>query len=437
MAYRNYSTAVSHVVDTTGQGDFTTIQAAITAASSGMTIFVRPGTYTENLTLKAGVDITAYGSDSSLNNTGNVQITGKATFTGAGTVTISGIQLNTNSDYLLVVSGSAASIVNLNNCYLNCSNNTGISYTSSSGSSGININSCYGDLGTTGIGLYTMTGAGNLFIYYSIFTNSGGSTTASSNSSGLVFSRYSRFLFAFSTTSTGAFSSVFSTVDTSAINTIGITTAGSGSHGHNMMFIITGTASAISVGIGTTVQLIFAVVTSSNTNALTGAGTLNTYGLSFPGTSHQSNVTTQINGAIYGMTQGTAPSAGSIGEQITANASSVATSNGTPKSIANISLTPGIWDVSCMAFAVPTGGTAIIQAIVCGVSSTNNTLSGTAGINYNQINNISGASNSMGVSVVPQRITLSSTTTYYVVVQTVYTSTTCPVNAIITATRVG
>ena len=34
---------------------YTTIAAALTAASSGNTIFIKPGTYTENLTLKAGV----------------------------------------------------------------------------------------------------------------------------------------------------------------------------------------------------------------------------------------------------------------------------------------------------------------------------------------------------------------------------------------------
>lgn len=52
MAYRNYSTAVGKIVDAAGFGDFTTIGAAITAASSGQTIFIRPGTYTENPTLK-------------------------------------------------------------------------------------------------------------------------------------------------------------------------------------------------------------------------------------------------------------------------------------------------------------------------------------------------------------------------------------------------
>ena len=155
MGYRNYSEAVSHIVDTTGQGDFTTIQAAITAASSGQDIFVRPGTYTENLTLKAGVNLVGWGTDASQNNTGTVQITGKATFTGAGTVNINGIQLNTNSDYLLAVTGSSASVVSLSNCFLNCSNNTGIDFTSSAAGATINITACDGNIGTTSIAFFT------------------------------------------------------------------------------------------------------------------------------------------------------------------------------------------------------------------------------------------------------------------------------------------
>ena len=116
MAYRNYSAAVSKIVDPNGFGDFTTIAAALTASSSGTTIFLRPGTYTENPTLKAGVNLSAYGSDSSLNGTGNVIINGTCTLSTAGSVTISGVQLQTNSANAIVVSGSVASVLNLNNC---------------------------------------------------------------------------------------------------------------------------------------------------------------------------------------------------------------------------------------------------------------------------------------------------------------------------------
>ena len=84
MAYRNYSTACSHIVDANGSGDFTTIAAALTAASSGQTIFIRPGTYTENPTLKAGVNLSTFPSDAT---SGTVIIKGKCTLS-TGTVEI-------------------------------------------------------------------------------------------------------------------------------------------------------------------------------------------------------------------------------------------------------------------------------------------------------------------------------------------------------------
>ena len=52
------------IVDSTASlGTHTTIAAALTSASSGDTIFIRPGTFTENLTLKAGVDLCAFDCD--------------------------------------------------------------------------------------------------------------------------------------------------------------------------------------------------------------------------------------------------------------------------------------------------------------------------------------------------------------------------------------
>src|ERR1700676_4205216 len=92
-----YANSVLIVDPTLGSGNYTTIGSALTASVSGQTIFIRPGTYTENLTLKAGVNLTAFGSDSSLNGTATVIINGTCTLSTAGTVTISSIQLQTNS----------------------------------------------------------------------------------------------------------------------------------------------------------------------------------------------------------------------------------------------------------------------------------------------------------------------------------------------------
>src|ERR1043166_1875682 len=120
VSTNTFTTAKWIVSATASDGTHTTIATALTSASSGDTIFIRPGTYTENLTLKAGVNIAAFICDG---YTPNVTISGTLTLTTAGTVSISGIRLQTNSAAVLAVTGSAASNVFLINCYLNLTNN--------------------------------------------------------------------------------------------------------------------------------------------------------------------------------------------------------------------------------------------------------------------------------------------------------------------------
>lgn len=297
MGYRDYATAKGHIVDANGHGDFTTIGAALTAASSGQTIFIMPGTYAENPTLKAGVNLAAYDCDAL---TPNVTINGKCTFTGAGTVTISGIQLQTNSDYLLAVTGSAASIVYLKNCYLNCLNNTGINYTNSNGSSSINLIDCYGNIGTTGIGLFTASSAGFMRIQYSYFTNTGGSTTASTISSGSMITEWCVLPIVITTSSTSTFESRY--CDHHPANAIPLTIGGSTTNNISHCKITGGSASGVSVGTGSTVYLYQCDINSSNTNAITGLGTLNAGIITFIGPSSTINTSTVNKLTTYGGT---------------------------------------------------------------------------------------------------------------------------------------
>lgn len=282
---------------TASDGTHTTIATALTSASSGDTIFIRPGSYTENLTLKAGVDLVAFSGDS---DTPNVTIIGNATFTGAGTVTISNIRLQTTSAAFLTVSGSAASIVNLKNCYLNCTNNTGITYSSSSTSSVINILDCTGDIGTTGIALFTATGAGQggisssgMYLKNTEITNSGGSTTANTTSACLVITSKCKFFNPITTSSTGSLGIYYTQVECQNQNATALTLAGTGSGTGQFSEFTSGTASAISIGTGTTFTLTNSQVASSNTNAITGAGTLNYSSIVFAGSSSTVNTTTQ------------------------------------------------------------------------------------------------------------------------------------------------
>ena len=282
-----YSDGVTH----------TTIASALTSASSGDTIFIRTGTYTENLTLKAGVNLTAFECDSSLNATGKVIISGTCTMTTAGSVTISGIQLQTNSAFFLAVTGSAASVVNLNNCYLYCLNNTGISHTSSGAGTRINIKDCYGDIATTGITFFASTATGGpIDIQYSTITNLGNSTTASTMTANNFSSSFCTLNFPITISGTVGGSTIFDTVfNIGGLNTtvITYTSTNAGGGSAERCFIASGSASAISVGAGATYTIKYCDIQSSNANAITGSGTIQ-YGLTeYSGTSSTINTTTQ------------------------------------------------------------------------------------------------------------------------------------------------
>lgn len=273
------------------QGNFTTIQAAINAASSGDNIFVRPGTYTEDLTLKAGVNLTGLRGDG---KTPTVTIIGNCTHNTAGTVSIADFKLQTNGSFCISNTGTLVSIINVISCVINATNNTAISFTNSNAAAQINVVTTAIDLGTTGIAIYSMSSAGTLAFRYCNTTNTGGSSTASASSNGTVTCLYTNLLSPVSTSGTAVFNNMYSSIDTSAQNATCQTSTGSGSHAANYSSYSSGTASALSIGGTSTQTLSNATVTSSNVNAITGAGSgiLRYSLLRFSGSSADINVPT-------------------------------------------------------------------------------------------------------------------------------------------------
>lgn len=342
-------------------GTHTNITAALNSANSGDTIFVRPGTYTEDLTLKAGVNITAFTGDGSLNATGHVIIVGKCTFTTAGTVTLSGIQLQTNSDFVLAVTGSAASIVNINDCYLNCTNNTGISITSSGGASVNMVNSKL-NLGTTGIAYFAVS-AGSLIVRFCDFANSGGSSTASTASGSSVIQLfYCLFLSIITTSNTASLGCVDCYMGFSG--STALTINGTGTNAIEKCIVISGTASAISIGAGAGCQVTTCEISSSNTNAITGAGTINYGAVTFSSSSSTINTTTKNPVAWTTLQGGTGLTSYTTGDILYASATNVLsklTIGSTGQSLVVASGVPS-WGVS------PSGG--ITWSVVTGTTQT-------------------------------------------------------------------
>lgn len=287
------------IVDALGfNGTHTTIASAITSATSGDTIFVLPGTYTENLTLKAGVNITAYPGDEVLPN---VTIVGKCSFSATGTVNISNIRLQTNGDFFLEVTGSNIPVVNLYNCYVNCTNNTGISFTASNAASTINMTLCNGDVTTTGITVFSFSGTGIISMKRCNITSSGGTTTNSTCSSGSLEFLWCNINFPITVSSVGVITSRYTSH--SVATTTPLTLTNSPSHNTFSHCAIGGaTNSSLSIGSGSVAGLFNTNVNSSNTNAITGAGTLEAPSVTFTGTSFANNVTT-ISPFPFGITK--------------------------------------------------------------------------------------------------------------------------------------
>lgn len=260
------------------RGTYTTIASALTDAVSGQTIYIRPGTYTENLTLKAGVNLAAWGGSEL---TPTVTIVGNATATFVGTCSISDIRLQTNAAAFLTVSGSSATTVNLKNCYLNCTNATGISFSSSSSSSFIYIFNCRGDIGTTGISVFAHSGAGILTFDDCYMGVSGNSVTASTVSgSGVLNILHCTMNFPVTTSSTSNMGFYNTYFDMGSLNTTILTCGGSGINTAYGCQFRSGTSSAISVGAGALLTINQCILDSSNTNTMTGLGTVNYTNLS-------------------------------------------------------------------------------------------------------------------------------------------------------------
>lgn len=277
------------IVDPLGfNGTSTTMQAAINSASAGDTIQILPGTYTENLTLKDGLSfVTSDAAEVGKNS--NVKIIGKMTDNGSEVnCSFTGIGFQTNSDYIATL--SAASNLVFTNCFFSGSNNT--LFQTSNGGINVYFYRCQGNLGTTGIAFCSTTG-GIYRLYNSQFTNSGNTTTVTNFTAGSLQIDDCELNFPVEVSSTGFFQANYSTIDTSAVNQIALTTAGAGTSSANFCQFSSGTASAISIGTGTTLTATFCDVNSTNTNAITGAGTINYGGIVYSGTSITNNVTTQ------------------------------------------------------------------------------------------------------------------------------------------------
>ena len=429
LSTNNYGNPRLIVATSAANGTHTTLASAMADAVSGDTIALRDSV-TENVTITAGVNVISLSSGGSLNVP---SITGTLTMTAAGTSTISGLRLVTNSAALIAVTGSAASILNVDNCYLNCSNNTGITFSSSSSSASINLTDCEGNIGTTGISLFSHSSAGTMQINYSRITNTGVTSTASTVSAGVLNTSYSDLQFPITTSSTSAVGFGYSNFNTVATNTITLTLGGSGIQSVKYCGVQSGSASAISIGSSAVVQ--FCEINSTNTNAITGAGAIVYSSLVFSGTSFTINTTTQTGSGTLIGSRNTSPSVGFIGERISSAFNGTSVTTGTPTTLATIALTPGVWDISTCLQAFSTANTAL--ATVLGISTVTNTFQGNEGDQKMSFNTTVVGMAVQAVTIPVFRVVITSNTNYFCVGQLNFSGGVSSLSGRITGVRVA
>ncbi|MBS3903739.1 MAG: hypothetical protein KGZ39_00250 [Simkania sp.] len=152
-----------------GTGNYTTIQAAVNAASSGDTIYIGEGTYSEVVALKAGINLTSWSGNST---SSNVTITGGFTFSGSGNISISNITLQSDTTYSLSYTGSSAGSINFLNCKFNCTNNISIYFLNTSSSASVYLDSCSLILVSNASALLVTSGApGYVYFVNCVTTN--------------------------------------------------------------------------------------------------------------------------------------------------------------------------------------------------------------------------------------------------------------------------
>ncbi len=186
-------------------------------------------------------------------------------------------------------------------------------------------------------------------------------------------------------------------------------------------------------GLGTGVATFLATPSSANLAAAitneTGTGAV------VFGTSPQ--ITTPD---IVGTSTNNNANAGSVGEyveSILVQGSATALTTGTAKTITSISLTAGDWDVTGVVYILP-ANTTTVTFTAGSISTTTNTMDVLAGRHSENIRPTTTGTGSIWMTeAIPRlRVSLSATTTYFLVGQCTFATSTCSAWGIISARRV-
>jgi len=279
-----------------GNGTNTTIMGAMALARSGDTIFILPGTYTENVDMLSGVALAAYSSDG-IN--GNVVILGRVRLAGNGTCSFAGLQLKTNGNYAIELTGNAT--MNFVDCNIVANDFTAIHVNNAVGQ--INLDQCIG--GNAGNNPFFAVDLGVLEVSDSFIGNSSSSATAICTCAGTFNCFTTHFDYSVTTSGTGSVNYYFSRFHTAGFNGVGLTLVGTGGATIEECVFQTGSGVAVTVGAGCNCNFQNNVVDSTAANAITGAGAINYANNSFVNNSNIATTTQSPNTLRYGYARST------------------------------------------------------------------------------------------------------------------------------------
>jgi len=257
-ATNNYATSRIIVSSTPGLGNYTTIQAAINAATSDSVIFILPGTYTEDLTLKSGANLEAFAGVGTYADA-NVIIVGKHIDNGVALVcSFSNIQFVTNSDY--VFSLTADSSLQFIDCNFRITNHNG--FAMNSAFANMFLYGCTATITSNGISLWSIA-SGSLWIYSMQVINEATTTPSSQTGGGIYLNSFKGDMPI--SASGGGLTISYSDINTSVRNSVCVALTGTAQAYISYTLLNSGTASCVTVGAGATLNYDYLKLTSSNT----------------------------------------------------------------------------------------------------------------------------------------------------------------------------
>lgn len=267
------------------RGTYTTIQAAVTAATAPANVYIRPGLYVENVTMKDGVNLIGLSKFS----TTICKLTGKITIGSGALCRVVSMTLAGNNDYFCV---NTSANITFDECLIITSVGDGIS--NSSGT--VTLNSCTGVSITNGA--YFTNSNGTITFADGNFGATGGTSTHT-GSGGITFisTRFEQDI-NYANSSSGSIRA-FNTAFGNQARAFHLTISGDSiiNEFFNCSFE-SDAGTSITCNTPAVVTLSSCNIFSSATSVIDGTGTVHYSGISFSSTSSHISTTTQQPGMI-------------------------------------------------------------------------------------------------------------------------------------------